>query len=338
MKTKQSKLGKKLLSLTIMLTTLLTLFAPTSYAYTVGSNTVSLSQVNDWAKTNRWQNVKYELESIPNHPSGTFVEKCINDSKVNTYNLYDLNILCNDILSKDPSKPVFRDAYLQEMHQKGLVQMHTLNLVIRTNAYTGNCYRQYGGVMHYALRTKGSVISSAVTHNGQPVQLQVPPKIHSNYSISWDTGYLQPLYNVTFPESSVSMKINMDAVQEGDYLYAIQQGRFYNTNGYYSLSDVPMYVDLNASTVEVTVLPDTSQVGQMYTTVQQLPTTLNTSLANQPLALVYIPNNAQRTTQLAKLGLATNITTDGIYKSSDGFKYKVVFYTPPSSVDQLNLT
>ena len=31
-------------------------------------------------------------------------------------------------------------------------------------------------------------------------------------------------------------------------------------------------------------------------------------------------------------------TISGIYKSSDGFKYKVVFYTPPSSVDQLNLT
>lgn len=343
----KNKIKHRLSALVVL--TLLTTFLPTapSYAYTTGANIIPLTQINDAAKISGWterMNSKYQQGDYFTlmNANGDFYT--INDgSSYNTslYNdtvyWYSLSGIRNDIIRRDPSVPIFRDAYLQEMHQKGLLLFNNITLCFR---YSGGYIDSRGNAFGVGINGSSGYISSKFMYGTEEKTMLPPTKQFKSLPYSSER-----LLGNSLPAGSITIKYDVNTMPQDSFLVSAlgTRGRY---DWYYTADrSAGMYLDLAASNIEVTILPDTSQVGKIYDTVQSIPTTLNNtvnqinnSLSNQPLALVYIPNNSQRIPQLAKLGLPSTITTDGIYKSSDGFKYKVVLYTPPTNVDQLNMT
>lgn len=311
MKTKQSKLGKKLLSLTIMLTTLLTLFAPASYAqdyYPPGQHWIPVGLISgiNFAAINRptWTN--------SSDSTIEFVHSTIFGELRKSGNL-------------NQTGAVFRHAQLREASEKGLLSYNRLRV-----AGNGWVNPHTWGTSFITAWSDRRITSAEISIPADYVKNYQTREYENGNKVDWFTNPNNGSNQSVYCAFSINIELG-------------ESGRLF-TSGVYN-SQPSKWFTASVTHVLVNIAPDTTAIGRVETTVQSIPTTLNntvnqinTSLANQPLALVYIPNNAQRTTQLAKLGLATNLTVDDIYKSSDGFKYKVVFYTPTSSVDQLNLT
>lgn len=335
----------------VLILSLLTVVSSLSYSfadYAPGVNVIPLSQIFDGAKTGGWKPVNTMHNDTTSKYFNAMSSLAPNNAvslTLREYNFIDIAQLRTDLNKRDIGNPLFKDAYLQEMHQKGLLVYTKLNLTVRAPQYYGNCYDYQGVSMAYGLYSNSPVISATGMYGATPFTFNATKQLFGSSFLSDSGLFIRGYRDTLFPATSVTLQINMQQQSDMQALVGVAAGRYRYDSYHTSNQYLQMSIDLNTSSVEVVILPDTSQVGKIYDTVQSIPITLNntvnqinTSLANQPLALVYIPNNAQRTTQLAKLGLATNITTDGIYKSSDGFKYKVVLYTPPTNVDQLNMT
>ncbi len=75
---------------------------------------------------------------------------------------------------------------------------------------------------------------------------------------------------------------------------------------------------------------------QLASVSNTLNSNLSTKIDSKVSAVINVPKTDNSI--LTKYGISTTVTTDGIYLSSDGNRYKVVFYNLPTSISQLSLS
>lgn len=337
MKIKQSKLGKKLLSLTIMLTMLLTIFVPPSYAAPDGVEGV------------------YAIPADGNLvlPDSAIVALC-NGTHTITEVSYSLNV--KHLIYNNTTFPFF-GLYLPK---PGVLVINDKEINLFSSSYDPTAAKgveyKYNEVSSLTdvqdyMGIRAINVLPEISF-GKPLTIAASKSFVYNYKVR-----LRPY--VFSGINSFRLNFIPGERENVGHTYHYVYGADWRANppcvsgfrGYVQMSSIsniiqhPSATFLNGSYVKIERNTSNATI-QVQDVVNQLPVTLNnavtninTSLSNQILGTIQIAiNSPQRTAILSQYGLASTITANGVYPSSQGGRYRVVFYSPPTNIDQLNLS
>ena len=223
----------------------------------------------------------------------------------------------------------------------------------------------------YDVSAFGSMISQATLgstnyffHNRELDDLNKRKLLSIDYfkipGIGYNYGQINTMSGPLISGSSDSIVLNFS--YNGGRNYGIPfnlhiLGNRYNEyNVLASTSAYSSTLDYSKATITFTILPDTTAVGRIESSVQTLPiilnnavnnmntnlntavSSMNTSLNNKVSGVIYVPRGNPGT-KLTDVGLTGTITTNGTYTTPDKTAtYRVVFYDPPTNIAQLNLS
>lgn len=78
------------------------------------------------------------------------------------------------------------------------------------------------------------------------------------------------------------------------------------------------------------------QTATLTNTLNSQTATLQTNLSNKATEMLYVSSNNK--TILSKLGIPLTASDGGVYTTNGGVRVQVIFYSPPTNLDQLSLS
>ena len=156
---------------------------------------------------------------------------------------------------------------------------------------------------------------------------------------TWRGSYAEPPDSVVVPTGATILFRGAETMEDnGNDKPSLS---YYGRVILYSYDDgAPTAASLTAALQTPLNSQTTAINNNTNTQLASISNTLNTNLSTKIDSKVSAVINVPKTDNsiLTKYGISTTVKTDGIYLSSDGNRYKVVFYDLPTSIAQLNLS